>query len=113
LVTSGTATLETALFGVPEVVCYLGSSLTYKIAKWVVKVPYISLVNLIMGKMVVKELIQNELTPENLSQELKRILDPEIANGIRKEYDVLRSILMASGSASGRAAAIIHKMLIK
>lgn len=88
-----------------------GFPLTYHIAKLVVIVPYISLVNLIMGKMVVKELIQNELTTENLSRELKRILDPEVANEIRKDYDTLRSTLMGGGKASERAAAIIHNML--
>ena len=62
LVTSGTATLETALFGVPEIVCYKGSNISYQIAKRLIRVKYISLVNLIMNKLVVKELIQNELT---------------------------------------------------
>ena len=74
LVTSGTATLETALFGVPQVVCYKGSYFTYHIAKWLVKVKYIAMVNLIMDKPVVKELIQNELTAENLKQELNEQL---------------------------------------
>jgi lipid-A-disaccharide synthase len=69
LVTSGTATLETALFGVPEVVCYKGSWLSYQIGKRLVNVKYISLVNLIMDKLVVKELIQNELTAKNLKNE--------------------------------------------
>ena len=62
LVTSGTATLETALFGVPEVVCYKAGSISYQIAKRLVKLKFICLVNLIMDKEVVKELIQNELT---------------------------------------------------
>ncbi len=75
LVTSGTATLETALFGVPQVVCYKTSGLSYKIARWVIKVPYISLVNLVAQKEVVKELIQDELTIENLSDELHKILN--------------------------------------
>ena len=61
LVTSGTATLETALFEVPEVVCYKGNDLSYRIAKWLIKIKYISLVNLIMDREVVKELIQHEL----------------------------------------------------
>ncbi len=74
LVTSGTATLETALFGVPEVVCYKGSSVSYFFAKRLIKVKYISLVNLIMDKPVVKELIQDELTEENLLKELTLIL---------------------------------------
>ena len=74
LVTSGTATLETALFGVPEVVCYKGSNISYQIAKRLIKIKYISLVNLIMDKPVVKELIQNDLTVENLKQELSLLL---------------------------------------
>src|SRR5258705_5577640 len=74
LVTSGTATLETALFGVPEVVCYKGSFLSYEIGKRLVKVKYISLVNLIMDKLVVKELLQEKLTVENLKSELHELL---------------------------------------
>ena len=74
LVTSGTATLETALFGVPEVVCYKGSNISYQIAKRLIKIKYIALVNLIMDKPVVKELIQNELTVENLKHELSELL---------------------------------------
>jgi Lipid A disaccharide synthetase len=74
LVTSGTATLETALFGVPEVVCYRGSNISYQIAKRLIKVKYISLVNLIMDKLVVKELIQHDLTVENLRKELNELL---------------------------------------
>src|SRR6266487_1538637 len=77
LVTSGTATLETALFGVPEVVCYKGSFLSYQIGKRLVKVKYISLVNLIMDKLVVRELIQEKLTIKNLKQELHELLTNE------------------------------------
>jgi lipid-A-disaccharide synthase len=76
LVTSGTATLETALFNVPEVVCYKGSFISYQIAKRVIDpsiIKYISLVNLIMDKQVVKELIQHDLSPANLIVELKKI----------------------------------------
>ncbi len=72
LVTSGTATLETALFGVPEVVCYKGSPISYEIAKRVIKIKYISLVNLIMDKPIVKELIQHDLTPDNLKKRIER-----------------------------------------
>ena len=76
LVTSGTATLETALFKVPQVVCYKGSWISYQIGKRLVKgIAYISLVNLIMDKEVVKELIQNEFNKKHLNQELKIILD--------------------------------------
>lgn len=76
VVTSGTATLETALFKVPQVVCYKGSWLSYQIGKQLVKLDYISLVNLIMNKEVVKELIQNDLNTEQLKSGLDEILDP-------------------------------------
>jgi lipid-A-disaccharide synthase len=69
--------LETALFGVPEVVCYKGSNISYQIAKRLIKIKYISLVNLIMDKEVVKELIQHELTTPNLVKELQRLLTDE------------------------------------
>jgi lipid-A-disaccharide synthase len=74
LVTSGTATLETALFGVPQVVCYRTSAVTYQVSKALIKVPYISLVNLIMGREVVQEFIQSKFTARNLLDELKRLL---------------------------------------
>ncbi|SNR38889.1 lipid-A-disaccharide synthase [Hymenobacter mucosus] len=77
LVTSGTATLETALFDVPQVVCYRTSAVSYTISKAVIKVPYISLVNLIAGKEVVKELIQSEFNSRNLVTELKKITADE------------------------------------
>jgi lipid-A-disaccharide synthase len=77
----GNATLETALLNVPEVVCYRGSKISYAIAKRLVKnIKYISLVNLIMDREVVKELIQNDLNTKNLVEELKKILKP------RKEH---------------------------
>jgi lipid-A-disaccharide synthase len=74
LVTSGTATLETALFNVPQVVCYKGNEISYQIAKRLINIKYISLVNLIMDKEVVKELIQHEMNAVNLSSELSKIL---------------------------------------
>lgn len=77
LVTSGTATLEAALFGVPEVVCYKGSALSFAIAKRVVKINYISLVNLILDRPAVKELIQQELQPSLMAAELRKILSDE------------------------------------
>lgn len=113
LVTSGTATLETALFGVPEVVCYKGSSISYQIAKRVIKVKYISLVNLIMDKLVVKELIQDELTPENLEHELNALLnDPQRLATLQKDYAELKRILSEGGNASAAAAASIVSYLI-
>ncbi|WP_299819170.1 lipid-A-disaccharide synthase [uncultured Pontibacter sp.] len=74
LVTSGTATLETALFNVPQVVCYKTSAISYFIGKMVIKVPYISLVNLIADKPIVTELIQDDFTPKKIVAELKQIL---------------------------------------
>ncbi|ULQ50606.1 lipid-A-disaccharide synthase [Flavihumibacter fluvii] len=105
LVTSGTATLETALFGVPEVVCYKGSSISYQIAKRLIKVKYISLVNLIMDRLIVKELIQDDLNISNLRTELKRVLEdgPE-RNRIKKDYAELKAILQEGGNASAHAA---------
>lgn len=112
LVTSGTATLETALFGVPEVVCYKGSSISYAIAKRLIKVPFISLVNLIMNKEVVKELIQNDLTPENLEKELKQLLtNPERKAQLQNDYKELKNLLSKGGNASARAAKEIYKFI--
>jgi len=112
LVTSGTATLETALFGVPEVVCYKGSSISYQIAKRLIKIKYISLVNLIMDKKVVTELIQDELTPKNLQRELNELLHNEsrIAE-LKKDYADLQALLQQEESASARAAAEILSFL--
>jgi lipid-A-disaccharide synthase len=108
LVTSGTATLETALFGVPEVVCYKGSEISYQIAKRVISIKYISLVNLIMDKEVVKELIQQEMNVANLTTELDKLLnDAGRQQQIRQDYAQLQNILGAGGDASAKAAAII------
>ena len=114
LVTSGTATLETALFGVPEVVCYKGSFLSYQIGKRLVKVKFISLVNLIMDKLVVKELIQDDLNKENLKKELSQILIDEIRiASIKKDYVALKQLLSEGGNASAKAASSIVNFLKK
>jgi lipid-A-disaccharide synthase len=111
-VTSGTATLETALFGVPEVVCYKGSSISYQIAKRLIKVKYISLVNLIMDKMVVKELIQDDLTPENLKKELNDLLNnPKRQEQLRSDYKGLKDLLSEGGLASANAAKSIDHFM--
>ncbi|HVG40159.1 MAG TPA: lipid-A-disaccharide synthase, partial [Chitinophagaceae bacterium] len=112
LVTSGTATLETALFEVPQVVCYKGSAISYQIAKRLIKIKYISLVNLIMDKPVVKELIQNELTAANIIAELDALLH----NNDRKEqlandYQMLKELLQQGGNASAKGAKIISDFL--
>lgn len=112
MVTSGTATLETALFGVPQVVCYKGSSISYQIAKRLIKVKFISLVNLIMNKPVVKELIQNDLTVENLKTELQLLLnDKATQTRIHTDYQQLKELLSANGNASANAAKIIVEFL--
>ncbi len=112
LVTSGTATLETALFGVPEVVCYKGSNISYQIAKRLINIKYISLVNLIMDKPVVKELIQNDLTVENLKDELSLLLfNEQKQQQLKKDYGDLKNILSAGGNASANAAEIIYKFI--
>jgi lipid-A-disaccharide synthase len=112
LVTSGTATLETALFGVPEVVCYKGSPISYQIAKRVIKVKYISLVNLIMDKLVVKELIQDQLTATNLKKELEDLLHNEQRRAeLKKDYAELKKILTQGGNASSSAARSIVDFL--
>jgi lipid-A-disaccharide synthase len=105
LVTSGTATLETALFGVPQVVCYKGSQVSFEIAKRLVKIKYIALVNLIMDKPVVTELIQNALTTDNLTKELGSILhDQNRIQQIKKDYADLKNLLQKESNASARAA---------
>ena len=112
LVTSGTATLETALFGVPEVVCYLGSPISYAIAKRIIKIKYISLVNLIMDKEVVAELIQHDLTADNIAFALERLLSDNMAiQQIKDDYFQLNQLLQAGGKASEKAASIIHAMV--
>ncbi len=112
LVTSGTATLETALFGVPEVVCYKGSNISYQIAKRLIKIKFISLVNLIMDKMIVKELIQNELTAGNLSRELESLLhDEEKREQLQHDYRDLRNNLSGTGNASANAAKSIYTFI--
>lgn len=112
LVTSGTATLETALFGVPEVVCYKGNSISYQIAKRLIHIKYISLVNLIMDKQVVKELIQHELTTENLVKELDLILNNDAyRQNILTDYAALKQLLSEGGNASAQAAKKITELL--
>ena len=111
LVTSGTATLETALFQVPQVVCYKGSPISYFIGKRLVDVKYISLVNLIMDKPVVKELIQSDFNTANLKTELTKItVDKEYRNSMLSDYKRLRERLGGVG-ASKRTAELIFNYL--
>ena len=108
LVTSGTATLETALFKVPQVVCYKGSAITFAIAKRIITLKFISLVNLIMGKEVVTELIQSDFNQKKLNQELTKILDEEHRENLFLEYYELEKILGGKGASEKSAQLIIE-----
>lgn len=109
LVKSGTSTLETALFDVPQVVCYAGSAVSYAIARRLVEVKYISLVNLILDRPLVRELIQRDLNRENLKLALGEILQAEHAASIRAGYAELREKLGAGGASERAARAILGK----
>ncbi len=114
LVTSGTATLETALFAVPEVICYKGSAFSYQIAKRLIKIKFIGLVNLIMDKEVVKELIQDELTVESLKHELNLLLTDEAKQQqLNEDYAALKALLSQGGHASANAAESIYQFMSK
>ncbi len=108
LVKSGTSTLETALFGVPQVVCYAGNFFSYHIARRLIQVKYISLVNLIADRPMVRELIQNELNRENLKAALAEILTPEKRAEMLAGYTALRRLLGDGGASQRSAEAIIR-----
>ncbi|GGH44167.1 lipid-A-disaccharide synthase [Dyadobacter endophyticus] len=111
LVTSGTATLETALLKVPEVVCYRTSTISYALAKRLIRIPFISLVNLILEKEAVRELIQDELNEENLVAELKCIVPGGDKNvGQMRDYERLAELVGGAG-ASERTGGLIVKYL--
>ena len=103
MVTSGTATLETALFKVPQVVCYKGSAISFAIAKRLVKVDYISLVNLIMSQELVKELIQGDLTPQNIVSNLSELKEGEKREKLLNKYDGLIEKLGGGGASENTA----------
>ena len=110
LVTSGTATLETALFRVPEVVCYRGNWISYQIAKRVISLKYISLVNLIMDAPVVTELIQGDLNTRNLKVELDKLLDSAYRDKLQRDYQALRERLGNEGASRRTAQAIYNSL---
>ncbi|MEL1252778.1 lipid-A-disaccharide synthase [Flavobacterium sp. DGU38] len=107
LVTSGTATLETALFKVPEVVCYKGSWASYQIAKRIITLKYISLVNLIMDEEVVTELIQNDCNTKRIKEELQKLLNQDYRQELLKKYDALEQKLGGTGASKNTAKLII------
>ncbi len=113
LVTSGTATLEAAIMGTPQVVCYKGDFFSILIAWMVIKVKYISLVNLIMGSEVIRELVQYDLTEKNLIEELRSLLSGnKRREQILADYKLLKEKIGPSG-ASGRVAARMVKDLMR
>ena len=112
VIKSGTSTLESALFRLPQVVCYKGGALSFAIAKLVVggRLKYISLPNLILDRPVIKELIQNQLTSQNLKEELQKILEGPIREDILKNYDQLIMLLGNSG-ASKKVAELMYNRI--
>lgn len=110
IVSSGTATLEVALFDVPQVVCYQTNNISYRIAKKLVKTKFISLVNLIGEKEIVKELIQNDFNLENLNSTITRLLDKTSRTDLLQDYKSIRTKI-SNESASENASRVILKEL--
>lgn len=110
LVTSGTATLETALFKVPEVVCYKGSWVSYQIARRIITLKYISLVNLIMDREIVTELIQGDCNTNRIRQELAKILEPSSRNEMLGHYRELEQKLGGVGASRKTAQLIVESL---
>lgn len=107
LVTSGTATLETALFKVPEVVCYKGSWVSYQIAKRIITLKYISLVNLIMDEEIVTELIQDDCSKKRVKEELTKLLDENYRSNLIQKYHLLEQKLGGIGASKKTAQLIV------
>lgn len=110
MVASGTATLEAALFNLPEVVCYKGSAISIAIARRIIKVKYISLVNLIMDQEMVKELIQDDLNKVNLESQLKQLLDTSYRDKLLKGYADLQNKLGGTGASSHAAKSMLKSL---
>lgn len=110
LVKSGTSTLEAALLDTPQVVCYAGSPISYQIAKRLIKVKYISLVNLVADKALVRELIQGALNRDNISTALSEMLSPQKTAVLRAEYAELRKLLGAGGASKKAADSILRHL---
>lgn len=110
LVTSGTATLETALFKVPQIVCYKGSNISYQIAKRIITIKFISLVNLILDREAVTELIQNDFNENRLEKELQLILQDQKRAEIFDAYYELEIKLGGQGASKKAAAFIVENL---
>ena len=108
LVSSGTATLETAIFKVPQLVCYRSSFISYQIAIRLVKLKYISLVNLILNKEVVTELIQDNFNVKEVSNQLQFLLSEEGQEKLKNDYEILFSVLGKEGASEKTARLIIE-----
>jgi lipid-A-disaccharide synthase len=108
--TSGTATLETALFNVPQVVCYKSDRISYLIARRLIKVPYIAMVNLICDKAVVPELIQDDFNTSNLAKTLRTILDGSRRGEMLEDYSRLKNLLDTGNPAVQVAADILQRV---
>jgi len=108
LVTSGTATLETALFDIPQVVCYKGGTISYLIGKQLVTIKWISLVNLILDRQVVTELIQGDLTTIKLKEELDKVIDGPGRKQMLEDFEELKHKLGDSGASKNAATEIIQ-----
>jgi lipid-A-disaccharide synthase len=108
IVTSGTATLETALIKTPQIVCYKTSPLSFSIAKRIVKLSFISLVNLVVNRLLVRELIQSECNQTELTNSLQEILSENVRKAILSGYDELIEKLGGKG-ASEKVASLIYK----
>ena len=111
LVASGTATVETAILGVPMILLYRASAITFWVAKRVIKVPFVGLVNLVAGEQVIPELLQDHVTPDRLAHEASEILE-----GGQKRENMIEKLGMVKerlgrGGASERTAKIAIEML--
>lgn len=112
VVNSGTASLETVLLGTPQVVCYMGSWLSYTIAKHIIKVRYISLGNLIVDRLAFKELIQDDCTAENIVSEVRSLIeDRAYREKMMAEYGKIKEALGGTGASEAVAADIIRSVL--
>jgi lipid-A-disaccharide synthase len=109
VVCSGTATLETALIGTPEVVCYRMDEFSYQVARCFVKIEFVSLVNIVMGREVVKELLQHDMTVQKASEELKAIMPLGSKHEKMKEdYRLLQEVIGGVGASDRFAARMVE-----
>jgi lipid-A-disaccharide synthase len=111
VINSGTASLETALFGTPQVVGYITNPITYWLAKKIIKIKFISLGNLIVNRLAFKEYIQHDCNPDMLVTEIRELIEnQERRNAMLAEYDAIRSALGGSGASAAVAKAMIEEL---